>query len=355
MDKRYQKLADILVNYSTKVKNGEKVMLHMIEVETLPLISAIYEEVIKAGGLPEVYFSSVYFTRSLLRFGNTKQIAYNTPIENFGIDEADVWIGIRAIRNPYELSDLESKKLNEYNRAVGLTTHKRVDGTRWVICRVPTESFAQQGEMSYEAATEFYFSSTLLDWKKAGEKWKKWMNVFQKADSVRIVGKETDLTFSTKGRVYVLADGKYNMPDGEFFTAPVETTVEGHIFYEFPSQKSGKVVKDVRLEFSKGQIVKATASANQDILIEAINTDKGSKFIGEFGVGTNYGINRFVLETLFDEKIGGTIHTAIGRAYKECKGTNESAVHWDLVKDLRSQGEIYLNGKKVFEKGKFLI
>ncbi len=330
-------------------------MIHMIEPESLPLISEIYKEVVKAGGFAEVYFSSVYFTRSLLQFGNLAQISYQTPVENFGIEQADVWIGIRAIRNPYELKDSNTKKLNLYNKVVGDTAHKRVEGTRWVIARVPTEAFAQQAEMSLEQAMQFYFSSTLVDWAKEALKWKKWMAAFQQAETVRIIGHETDLSLSTKGRKYVLAGGQYNMPDGEFFTAPVETSVEGKIFYEFPSQKSGKVVRNIRLEFKKGAIVKATATENEDVLLETIATDKGSKYLGELGIGTNYGIDRFVMETLFDEKIGGTIHTAIGRAYTENKGTNQSAVHWDLVKDLRSEGQILLDGKKIFENGKFLI
>jgi aminopeptidase len=172
---------------------------------------------------------------------------------------------------------------------------------------------------------------------------------------VRIVGVETDLKFSTEGRIYEVADGHLNMPDGEVFTAPVDDSAEGQIYFEFPGVYFGERIPGIRLEFHKGKIAEASSAGNQDLLDQLIRMDDGSNRIGEFGVGLNFGIDRFCSDILYDEKIGGTIHIALGRAYKENNGVNQSALHWDIIKDLRQEGEIYLDGKKVFENGKYLF
>ncbi|MFA9403471.1 MAG: aminopeptidase, partial [Anaerolineales bacterium] len=165
--------------------------------------------------------------------------------------------------------------------------------------------------------------------------------------------KETDLSFSTEGRIYEVADGHLNMPDGEIFTAPVDDSAEGHIYFEFPGVYFGERIPGIKLEFSKGEVIGATAEGNEELLKNLIDMDEGSSRIGEFGVGINYGIDRFAYDILYDEKIGGTIHIALGRAYAECGGINQSALHWDIVKDLRQEGQIYLDGKLVFEKGRY--
>jgi aminopeptidase len=209
--------------------------------------------------------------------------------------------------------------------------------------------------MSLDEMMDFFFSATLRDWKKESEWYFEVQKIFQAATKVRIVGLETDLSFTTEGRIYEVADGRLNMPDGEVFTAPVDDSAEGRIYFEFPGVYFGERIPGIRLEFREGKITEAASEGNRELLAQLINMDGGSNRIGEFGVGLNFGIDRFCSDILYDEKIGGTIHIALGRAYKENNGVNQSALHWDIIKDLRKEGEIYLDGRKVFENGRFIF
>ena len=209
--------------------------------------------------------------------------------------------------------------------------------------------------MSTDEMMEFFFYATLLDWKEEGTRYKKIQKVLQSSEKVRIVSDDTDLILNTKGRKYLIDDGHINMPGGEVYTAPIDDSAEGHISFEFPAVFAGQFVEGIKLSFSRGEVVDAKADKNEALLHELIGMDDGAKRIGEFGVGTNYGISRYCYDLLFDEKIGGTAHIALGRAYPECGGINKSAFHWDLIKDLRSQGVLYLDGEKMIEKGEFLI
>jgi len=355
IDKRWYELADILVNYSTKVKNGERVFITMMELETFPLAKAVYSMVVKAGGLPFIEFQSAYLERDLMKFGNDDQISWINEMQSKGMEWADVYIGLRGARNPNEFVDINAKNISSHKKSMGYISSMRNDLTRWVLIRVPNESFAQQASTNYEDMMDFFFSATLRDWEKEAVSWYKMREKFQNANTVRITGKDTDITFSTKGRLYEVADGHLNMPDGEIFTAPVDNSAEGHIYFEFPGVYMGKLVEGIRLEFKEGKVVKATATKNEDLLHQILEVDEGAKRLGEFGIGLNYGIDRFVYDILYDEKIGGTIHLALGRAYKENNGVNNSAIHWDIVKDLREEGAIYLDGKKIMEKGTFLF
>lgn len=353
-ESRWEQLADILVNYSTAVKPGEKVQITMMEVDTFALARTVYARAIQAGGLPHVEFQSAYLERDLMLYGNQEQLDWVPEMQAHGMEWADVYIGLRGARNPHEFTGIPSEKIVAHKRAMGIVSSLR-NQTRWVLIRVPNESFAQQADMSLDEMMEFFFKATLRDWTKEFKRYKELQQVFQAAETVRILGKETDLSFSTKGRTYVVADGHYNMPDGEIFTCPVDDSAEGNIYFEFPGVFVGQRIDGIKLEFSKGEVVKAMAESNEELLHELVKMDEGSKRIGEFGIGTNFGIDRFCYDILYDEKIGGTIHIALGRAYEECKGVNQSALHWDIIKDLRKSGEIYLDGKKVFENGKFLV
>lgn len=352
---KYRKLAKILVNYSTEVKRGDRILIHMKEAEALPLVTEIYEFVAKKGAEVAVLFGSHDLVKRKLRCATQDCIEKVTDLDYKAIEWADVWMGIRAVRNPYELSSIPAHKVAAHRKAYGKLAEKRVEKCRWVLCWVPTEAFAHKARIGTEEMYRFFFKATLRDWKKEAKKYRRIAKAFQKAETVRIVGRETDITLSTKGRTYIIADGKFNMPDGELFTAPVESVTEGKVYFEFPAPYSGQVVEGIRLEFKKGKVIKASAEKNEKLLKRVLSQDPGASRIGELGIGLNYGIDRFTFDTLFDEKIGGTIHLALGRSYKECGGKNKSAEHWDLVKDLREEGEIHLDGKKIFEKGKFPI
>lgn len=355
IDPRWQQLADILVNYSTGVKKGDRILITMMEVETFPLTRAVYASAVKAGGLPYIEFQSAYLERDLMKHGSKEQVDWICEMQTTGMEWADVYIGLRGARNPSEFFDIEAKTLAAHKKSMGKVSAMRNELTRWVLVRVPNESFAQQASTSMDEMMSFFFNATLRDWASEAKRWREINEVFQAAETVRIKGNKTDISFSTKGRIYEVADGHMNMPDGEIFTAPVDDSAEGYIYFEFPGVYMGKLVPGISLEFHQGVVVKATAEQNEELLFQLLNMDEGAKRLGEFGVGVNFGIDRFSYDILYDEKIGGTIHLALGRAYAECNGINQSALHWDIIKDLRQEGEIYLDGKKVFEKGRYLI
>jgi aminopeptidase len=353
-DERWNQLAKILVTYSTRVKPGDRVLINMMEVETRPLVEAVYEEAIKAGGFPEIYYSSDYLKRILMKHGSGEQVDWEPEMEAHGMGWADAYIGLRGARNPYEFGDIPAERLAAHRRAMGKISTQRNELERWVLVRVPNEAFAQQCGLSLDQTMSFFFDASLRDWKLESERLRQLVELFQAAETVRIVGKETDLTFSTRGRKYVAGDGRMNMPDGEIFTAPVDDSANGAIFFELPAMYANRRISGIRLRFADGRVVEASSAENQDLLQSVLALDEGAKRLGEFGVGLNFGIQAWTGEVLFDEKIGGTVHFALGRAYAECGGTNHSALHWDIVKDLRTTGAIYLDGNKVFENGRYL-
>lgn len=353
-DQRWNKLAEIIINYSTVTKPGDKVFITMMETETLPLARAVYAEAVKAGAFPYVEFQSAYLERDLMLYGNQAQLDWVTEMQAHGMEWADVYVGLRGARNPHEFTGIAAEKISAHKKAMGKISAMRNDLTRWVLVRVPNESLAQQAEMSLDEMMEFFFNATVRDWAVESESYHTLQKIFQSGETVRIVGKDTDLTFSTKGRIYEVADGHLNMPDGEIFTAPVDDSAHGTIYFEFPGVYFGQRVEGIRLEFSEGRVISAMSKTNQNLLDALLNMDEGSQRIGEFGIGTNFGIQRFCYDILYDEKIGGTIHIALGRAYAECGGVNQSALHWDIIKDLRQEGEIFLDGRKVFENGRYL-
>jgi aminopeptidase len=355
LDPRWQQLAQVLVNYSTATRRGERVLITMMEETTAALTRAVYAEAVKAGALPHVEFQSVLLERDLMLHGTPEQLDWVPEPSASGMEWADVYIGLRGARNPFEFSGIPPEKIAAHKRALGKVSAMRNDLTRWVLVRVPNEAFAQQAGMSHDEMMAFFFGATLRDWSQEAEWYRAVQRPFQAASQVRIVGRETDLTFSTAGRHYEVADGHLNMPDGEIFTAPVDDSAEGHITFDFPGVYFGERIPGIRLEFTRGQVSRATAEGNEALLHQLLNMDAGSNRIGEFGVGLNYGIDRFCADILYDEKIGGTIHLALGRAYAECGGVNQSALHWDIVKDLRQAGEIYLDGRRVFENGRYLF
>jgi aminopeptidase len=354
-DRRWSQLGEILVNYSTRTRAGDRLLITMMELETFPLTLAVYEHAVQAGAFPQVQFASAYLERALLTYGNEELIARVPDLERSGMEWADAYVGLRGARNPHELADIPTQRLAAHKRALGAISALRNEQTRWALVRVPNESFAQAASMSLDAAMDFFFAATLRDWEEESRRYRRILDLFQAAGRVRIVGRDTDLTFSTAGRTYVVGDGHINIPDGEIYTAPVDDSAEGVIVFEYPGIYAGRSIEGIRLEFRAGEVVAATAESGAELMRQILASDDGARRIGEFGIGVNDGIDRFVGDILFDEKIAGTIHLALGRAYAECGGTNHSAVHWDLVKDLRTEGVIELDGRRVSENGRLLI
>jgi aminopeptidase len=354
-DRRWSQLAEILVTYSTRAQAGDRLLITMMEPETFSLTLAVYEQAVRAGAFPQVQFASAYFERALLTHGSDELISRVPDLERGGMEWADVYIGLRGARNPHELAGIPTERLAAHKRAQGAISALRNEQTRWVLTRVPNESFAQAAGMSLDGAMEFFFNATLRDWEEESRRNRRIRDLYQAASRVRIVGRDTDLSFSTAGRTYVVGDGHINIPDGEVYTAPVDDSAEGVIAFEYPGLYAGRSIEGIRLEFRAGEVVAATADTGEEFLQQILAIDAGARRIGEFGVGVNDGIDRFVGDILFDEKIGGTIHLALGRAYAECGGTNQSSLHWDLVKDLRAEGAIELDERRVFENGRLLV
>jgi aminopeptidase len=354
-DQRWSQLGEILVNYSTRTRQRDRLLITMMEPETFPVTLAVYEYAVRAGAFPQVHFSSAYMERVLMLHGSQELIDWVPELERAGMEWADTYVGLRGARNPREFAGVPLERLAAHKRAMGEVSALRNERTRWVLVRVPNESFAQQAGMSLEDMMTFFFNATLRDWESEARRYEGIRDVFQAAEQVRIVGRGTDLTFSTAGRTYVVGDGHVNMPDGEVYTAPVDDSVQGVISFEFPGTYAGQSIEGIRLEFRNGEVVNASAERGAEFLQQVLAIDDGARRVGEFGVGVNFGIDRFVGDILYDEKIGGTVHLALGRAYRECGGMNQSSLHWDIVKDLRKEGAIELDGRKVFEHGCFLI
>ena len=355
MDKRWEQLGEILVNYSTKVKPGERVMIAMIEIETWPLAHAVYEAAIKAGAYPQIQMLSETLRRSFLEFGSEQQISWVPEIELYGMEWADVYIGLRGAHNLYELQHIPAEKLSANQNAMGVVSTARWQKTRWCLIRVPNESFAQQAQTSYKALLDMFFKACFIDWTAELKKWEGWCRRLEKGSTVRITGRDTDLQFSIKDRKWIPFAGTNNLPDGEIATAPINSTLNGKIYFENPGVLGGRLMKDISLEWKDGKLIKASSSTEQEFFQSIIHKDAGASLIGEFAIGTNYGIDRFCNDILLDEKIGGTIHIALGRAYPECGGKNESSIHWDIVKDIRTEGAVYIDGEAIVEGGKILL
>jgi aminopeptidase len=355
MDKRWKKLGELLVDYSLEIKPGEKVIVAMVEPETYPLVLAVYEACIKAGAYPQVQFLSEELNRSLLKYGSDEQIGWVPEIEEYGMEWADAYLGLRGAHNLDVFWDIPAEKLAEFRRAMGRISTLRWEKTRWCLVRVPNEAFAYQAGVDEQTITDMFFEACLLDWPELSKEWRRLAAIFNRGSRVRLVGRDTDLSFSVAGRTWAVADGKVNMPDGEIATAPVEDSVDGEINFELPGVLGGRLVHDMRLRWKKGRLMEATSSTHQDFLQALVHTDAGASLIGEFAFGTNPAVTHFCKDILIDEKIGGTIHIALGRAYPMSGGTNHSAIHWDIIKDFRKEGQVFLDDELIFERGAFRI
>lgn len=301
----------------------------------------------------QVQFLSERLRHALLKYGNEEQVGWLPEIEEYGMEWADVYFGLRGAHNLYESADVPAETLTINQRAMGRISTSRWEKTRWVLVRVPNDSLAQQAHTDVETLVDMFFASSLLNWEEAANEWRRIASVLEQGDKLRLLGTQTDLSFSVKGRTWLVGDGRISVPDGEIYTAPVETTLNGTVHYEFPAVLGGRIMDGIQLTWKQGKLVEATAGTNQDYLRQIVATDSGSGLIGEFGFGVNPAWTLLTTDILLDEKIGGTIHTALGRPYPECGGTYHSAIHWDIVKDTRTASEIYLDGQVVFKEWKF--
>ncbi len=354
MDERVKELARIIVEDAWHLKAKQYVQI-VGGFEAKELMLAVFELAVKKGAYPTV--KAILDGTSYIYYKNAKthQLEWFPKIAFEEMKQTDCVCYVQSANNRKELANINAEKLQFKSKVMKPIEDWRVNKTKWTIVAYPSNGFAQDSEMSLQEYGDFVFGATNFDWSKLKPKMEKLAGLECKTDRVRIVGKETDLEFSVKGRKAITDLDFKNIPAGEVFNSVVEDSVEGHIYYDMPAMYLGKEVDNVRLEFSKGKVVKATAEKNQEFLNTVLDTDKGARFLGEFGIGLNYGIRKFAKNILFDEKIGGTIHLACGQSYKECKGLNKSAVHWDMIKDLRKGGKILFDGKVVERNGKLAV
>ena len=354
-DPRYQKLAKLLVNYSTQTKKGDRALLDMIDVPdefTVELIRAVRA----AGGTPLVEVRHTRVSRELLLEANDKQAALARDIEMFRMKKVQAYIAIRGSANINENSDVPNERMQLYSRILRPVQDYRINRTRWCVLRWPTPSMAQAAGMSTEAFENLYFDVCTMDYAKMGHAMVPLERRMKRADKVRLTAPGTDLTFSIKGIGAKMCKGDRNIPDGEVFSCPVKTSVNGVIQFNTPTIYSGTKFENVRLEFKDGKVVKATSN-NTKRLNEILDTDAGARYVGEFSLGFNPFILSPMCDILFDEKIAGSLHFTPGQAYEDCGNGNKSAIHWDMVLIQRKEwggGEVWFDGELIRKDGIFL-
>ncbi len=350
-DPRWAALADALVGRAVEVKPGERVMIAMSEVDSAPLAATVNAAVVRAGGYPQVQFLSETLRHDLLQHGSEEQLAWTPEIEAYGMEWADVYIALRGGRALDLHADVAADRMARNQAAQGRISTLRWQKTRWTLVRVPSREMAEDSGRDFEVMMDEFFNAALVDWEIEEPALVHLAERLNRSRSVRIEGPDTDLSFSVAGRTWVPAVGRINVPDGEVMTAPVEGTVHGVVTFEQPAVFGGRRIRDLRLRWDHGELVEATSSTEQDFLDRIIDTDPGARHIGEFALGTNRHLTGFADDILLDEKIAGTWHLALGRAYPECGGTVQSAVHWDIIKDTRQGGTVSVDGVPVLRDG----
>ena len=355
-DPRVTRMAEILVDYSVAAQKGERAIV-VYDEPSKPLLYEVYRLLIERGVLEiNLRPTGEELGEIFFRYSSPEQRTTLPKLYEYLVHNVEIFIILDAPKNTRYLSGIDPERQTEFYKTVRPIVNHRVDHTRWVLTQYPTDALAMDAEMSLSDYEDFLFSAINdVDWKAKTKENLKLAELMNQTKQVRIVGEDTDLRFSIEERHAEESTGNFNMPDSEVFTSVVEDSTEGYIHYTYPAIHYGLAVPDVRLEFKGGKVVKATAGRNEAELNRLLDGDEGARRIGEFGVGTNYAIQQFTSNILFDEKIGGSIHLALGEGYSETLSKNESSIHWDMVKDLRQGGEIYFDDQLVQKDGKFLV
>jgi aminopeptidase len=358
-DERLEKLARLLVEYSIGAGEGEQVVVAG-GVAAEPLIKEVYRSILEVGAVPIPQVQLPGMQEVFFRHAKPNHYESTPPVIRAMYENADAFISIMAPRNTKALAAVDPQKQQALGKRDKALQDLVLAKDRWALTLFPTEALAQESEMSLEDYEEFVFAAMALNeddpvryWReKAGEQGRL-IERLETADEVRITGPGTDLTLSIKGRKFLNGDGMHNMPCGEVFTGPVEDSANGEVYFGIPVAVGGREVSGVRLRFEAGKVVEASAEKGEEYLNAMLDADEGARYLGELGIGTNYSIPRATRNILFDEKLGGTVHLAVGRSYEKTGGKNESSVHWDLICDLREGGELYADGELLQEGGKF--
>jgi len=366
MDPRIEKLAKVLIHYSLKLKKGQLLKIQG-EAVAMPLIKAAYAEAVKVGAHPYVQLRVPDNEETFLKHATDAQMRFISPITRLEVNKIDALLAIWGSENTRYLSGIDSRRqalVRKYSRPLIDKLFKRIadKSLTWVGTQFPTLADAQEAEMSLADYEDFVYGAGHVNvadpvkhWKKVAKEQARLIKILNRVKTIHVQSPDTDLKLKVKGRKWINCAGTENFPDGEIFTSPIEDSAEGYVRYSYPAVYMGREVEDVRLEFKKGKVVKETAAKNQQYLTDMLNIDKGARFLGEFAIGTNYEIKRFSKNILFDEKIGGTCHLAVGASIPETGGKNKSSLHWDMVCNLQKKAEIKADGKVIYRNGKFVI
>ena len=365
-DMRVERVADVLVGYSLEIKEGEKVAIRGT-YHAEPLILALYERCLERGAYPMIRSTLPAAEPLFYKLASDDQLQYVWETDKWLVENLDATFSILSDVNTRQLSRVDPARQVLAARSrkplMDTTMNRTADGSyRWNVTLFPTEAHAMEAEMSLAEYEDFFYGACLVDqddpvaeWRKMAERHVRLIDWMKGRNEIHVEGEGTDLTLEVGGRTFVAADGNMNFPDGEIFTGPLESKTRGVVTFSYPAIYGGKVVEGIKLRFEEGRVVEASADHNEDFLIKTLDADPGARVLGELGIGTNYGVSAFTGEILLDEKIGGTVHLAVGASYPETGGVNESAVHWDMVCDLRKGGRITADGDVLMEDGKLLV
>ncbi len=368
MDIRYHNFARILVEYSAKIKPGDRVAIRS-STAAVPMIQELYCQVLRRGAYPHILLDLPDQMELFLANASEENLDYLPIFHKMAFEEFDVLLKIPADENTRYLSQIDPKRLSRYQKTIiplmQAQFKRGAEGSlRWMSTIFPTHAHAVEADMGYEAFADFFFRACHADaetpdpvayWEAVKLEQQRYADFLGGHDLVELRGPDVDLKLSIKGRRFENACGQTNMPDGEIFTGPVEQSVEGWVRFAYPAVNLGALVEGVELNFHEGKIVQATAAKNQEFLTRMLDSDAGARYLGEFAIGLNYQIDRFSKNILLDEKIGGTFHVAMGAGYPETGSKNVSAIHWDMICDLRRDSEILVDHELVYKNGRFVF
>jgi aminopeptidase len=366
VDDRLGRMAQVLVRYSLNVRPGNLVAVQG-GGEAIALLREVYREILRAGGHPELKIEMEEAREIYLKEANEDQLNFVSPVTQLITERFDCLLYVDAETNTRRLSRVDPKRAAKLRKAYDavdtLWSQRAAQGSmHWCYTQFPTNAYAQNANMSLEDYWEFVCNACMLNEPDPVARWQT-MAAQQQAlvawlsgrKEVHILGEDTDLTLSIEGRPFLTCDGHVNLPDGEIYCGPIENSAQGTIRFTLPTSYDGHAVDDIRLRFEEGQAVEAHAASSEEYLLSMLNIDEGARRIGEFAFGMNYGIREATRNILYDEKIGGTLHLALGRSYPESGGLNVSALHWDMVCDLRQQGEVWVDGELFLKDGTFVL
>jgi aminopeptidase len=365
-DPRLKKLAELLVNYSVNVQPKEWVFINS-HILAEPLVAEVQRAVLEAGGYPQIIMTSDATLENSYKYANEDQLQWIPPTVKMMLEEADVLISLRAFGNTKYLASADPKKIQIENQAKQplhkIYLKRAAQGNlKWTLTNYPSPAFAQDADMSLSAYEDFVYRATFCDlddpiaeWQRIHDEQQEVIDWLKGKKQVVLKSPNVDLSLSIEGRTWINSDGKRNMPSGEIFTSPIEDSANGWVKFTYPAIHKGKDVTGIHLEFKDGKVVKASAEKNEDFLLTELDSDLGARYLGEFAIGTNYGIKQFTRNILYDEKIGGSFHIALGFGFPEAGSKNKSSIHWDMICDIRKDSEIHVDGDLFYSNGKFMI